>query len=90
MPLRWFIMLTLLWSNPVWTAEIYTFGKRGDGSRYIKNIDRPQRKPEEPTASQSGKTPPPPRPANSPRQSPQGIPPPIPDAQKLDMLNRPI
>lgn len=90
MPLRWLVVLTLLFTPPIGAAEIYTFGKRGDGTRYIKKIDRLQKKTEEPANTTPGKAPPAPRPAGSFRPSQQPIPPPIPDAQKLELLDRPI
>lgn len=90
MPLRWCLILALFVSPTGWSAEIYTFGKRGDGTRYIKNIDRAPRKAEESAKGSANKTPPPPRPAGNFRPSRQAIPPPIPDAQKLELLDRPI
>ncbi len=93
------VLLTAVWWMPAmlpttaWSAEIYTFGKRSDGTRYVKNIDRPQ-KADDPKAGDSGKpsgNPPPP--ASTPRTHSrplQNLPPPIPDRQKLDLLDKPI
>lgn len=91
MQLRWLLMLTLILTQQSWSAEIYTFGKRGDGTRYVRNIDRPQRKEAEESADKStpatSPKPPVPRPLQTPRNS---LPPPIPDAQKLRVLEQPI
>lgn len=89
MPLRWLLILALLFSSAGWAAEIYTFGKRGDGTRYIKKIDRLQKKTDEASTGSAAKNPPP-RPSGSLRQPQNAIPPPIPDAQKLELLDRPI
>lgn len=88
--MRWFLILALFVVPPGWSAEIYTFGKRSDGTRYIKNIDRSPKKTEDAAKGTTGKTPPAPRPAPPVRPSRHAIPPPIPDAQKLELLDRPI
>lgn len=92
MQLRWFVVLALLLPPPGWSAEIYTFGKRGDGSRYIKNIDRPQRADDKTTqpATPKGKAPPPVTPSRTLSQPRGSLPPPIPDPQKLEILDKPI
>lgn len=86
-------LLPTMLPTTAWSAEIYTFGKRSDGTRYVKNIDRP-RKADDPQAKDGGKSsgnvPPPvstPRTTSHPLQS---LPPPIPDRHKLDLLDKPI
>lgn len=86
-------LLPTMLSTTAWSAEIYTFGKRSDGTRYVKNIDRPQ-KADDPQADASGKSsgkvPPPLSTPRAPSRPMQSLPPPIPDRQKLDLLDKPI
>lgn len=87
-----FVALALLLPLSGWSAEIYTFGKRSDGSRYVKNIDRPQKAndpQEDSTGKTAGKIPPVPTPRSTYRPL-NNLPPPIPDRQKLDLLDKPI
>lgn len=92
MQLRLLVVLMLWLPTTSLAAEIYTFGKHSDGTRFVKNVDRPQKSREE-VAESAAKPGQPPPPVTSPRAAPrpmQPIPPPIPDRQKLDLLDKPI
>lgn len=86
-------LLPTMLSTTAWSAEIYTFGKRSDGTRYVKNIDRPQKVDDPHTSDNgksSGKVPPPLSTPRTPSRPLQNLPPPIPDRHKLDLLDKPI
>lgn len=89
------LSLPLILSSSAWSAEIYTFGKRSNGTRYVKSVERSQKKEsEQPAASTSnaasGKIPPPVPPGRSTAQPLGNMPPPPVDPRKLDILDRPI
>lgn len=100
MTFRWSIALALLMpcllSQQAVAAEIYTFGKKSNGMRYIKNIERSPKKvaEEEAKAAQtkaSSKVPPPPAPMSPRNQQPvYNIPPPPVDSRRLEILDTPI
>lgn len=104
---RWLITLAIVGPALLFTAnsgaaEIYTFGKRGDGSRFVRQVDRPMERRADaeannakpasqtpvrsslsrPNGASTGRVPPP-----LPREL---LPPPIPNAQALQLLDQPI
>ena len=90
MQLRWLVFTLILMPPLAESAAVYTFGKRSDGSRYIKSVDSPKKEAEESSRQPAPKAPSKAAPAPLQRQPSGPVPPPIPDAQKLDLLNRPI
>ena len=81
------LILGISLAMPALSAEIYTFGRNANGTRYVKKIDRP-------VASKNNDAPPEPSatPARKPPSGNRGAPPPPPpiDPKAMEILNTPI